>query len=96
MSNTITVTVTQKNIDDGKTCSAHTCAIALAFVDMGFGCVSVGAWAATVAKGERAWLASDIRKVYRLTTEASQFIEQFDNGETVEPFSFIATEVNHS
>jgi hypothetical protein len=83
VADTITITVTQDDIDNGVRAAPCLCPIALAaqrkypYVSVGTFTISVGADASR-------------EKVYRMPLKASRFIEDFDQGRLVEPFTFTA------
>lgn len=78
MQEQITVSVQQEDIDNGKPEDCDSCPIALACRRLGYKDVSVGV--SLHVDDHDYWLPS----------EASRFIEEFDNGEVVSPFSFTA------
>jgi hypothetical protein len=90
MSGTITVTVTQEDIDNGMRHTPCACPIALATArEAGTGCdVSVGATRLNIY---RAGPASRTR--YRLPGDARDFICRFDLDLSVRPFTFTAEEI---
>lgn len=84
----ISVNVTQDDIDHSKTGDPDNCAIAVAFNrQTGYSCrVSDG-----LIKVRPSDLFSDERDVrYTYPDQAQDFIDHFDNGETVAPFTFTA------
>ena len=74
----VCVTVTQAHIDSGERKSSSSCPIAQACVGMGYDDVTV----------DDTLLLDGIE--YKLPTEASRFIEDFDDGMEVAPFTFCA------
>ena len=89
MSDTITVNVTQEDIDKGMPCMPSCCPITLAVKrEHGFKFVSTGVSYVSTSNDEETPDWTD----YYLPSEAQEFIDLFD-GEgkhTVEPFTFTA------
>lgn len=83
--NEITVNVTQENINNGTKQNGEYCPIALALKDMGYRSPSVGYDDISFLYGENScedWQCSYTPRV------VDHFIEAFDSGLEVEPFSF--------
>jgi hypothetical protein len=77
-----TITVTQRNIDDGLTGLCSRCPIALAMTAQGFNGVAVGRFSVRFYKHQVGW-------VYRgLPAEAVAFVDHFDRTREGEPFEF--------
>lgn len=87
MTNPITVTVTQDDIDEGMVGKCGYCPIALALRRLGCVYVSVGVTTAAVTDS---W-GTPIQ-YYHLPDEASVFVYDFDHFKSVKPFSFILNE----
>lgn len=79
---TLTVDVTQDDIDNGEPVNGNHCAVALALIRAtGDPYVSCGIATAS-------WYVGGDVKYVCLPTKATDFIDAFDEGEPVEPFSF--------
>jgi hypothetical protein len=78
---TVTIDVTQEDIDSGEPLSCNSCPIALAAERAGFADVSVGGYL---------WFVNTdgLRLRASIPPVALEFIGDFDNEETVVPFSF--------
>jgi hypothetical protein len=75
------ITVTQAHIDKGKPQKADDCPIFHALTDAGFNVDEVDLWAfIEIYPNEWAYIA--------LPDEATSFIDQFDAGKPVQPFTF--------
>lgn len=81
----MTVNVTQKHIDEGWPRVCGKCPIALALKE--------NAWTQPMVTHKQIWDCYNYGKtISNLPPEACEFIEKFDKGEKVEPFSF---EISH-
>jgi hypothetical protein len=81
----ITVEVTATDIKRGETGDAYNCAVARALRRMKFKNVSVGPGEAAFTTGSG---KTRLRLVYDLPRRAKLFIDRFDRGVPVKPFTF--------
>jgi hypothetical protein len=88
MNKTITVSVTQKNIDDGLRTSHTACPIALALRDL-----DAMKYSYVVNAQSLCDIHSELVVAY-LPTSAEHFIQDFDQGLPVEPFTFEVSFLN--
>lgn len=86
---TVTVTVTREHIDQGEQRSCSNCPIALAFD------AAIPDALDSSVTGGYASVWTDLRRVvtYELPIEAREFIQDFDEGSPVSPFTFEAEEL---
>jgi hypothetical protein len=80
---TITVNVTQKNIDEGKHHQCQFCPIAKALQDKGYPLAQVRTYYIDLYGP-----VTKMDQVLDTTKEIRSFITKFDNSEAVQPFTF--------
>lgn len=86
MSETLTVTVTQEDIDNGEPLNSGFCPIALAIKRIGYQRVTVDPFRITTINDE------ERARFYRTPPVAVEFIREFDDLCTVAPFAFTVDE----
>ena len=84
MAKTLNVHVTQDDIKRGKSENPHLCPIACALRKQGHERITVENWGIQVGRS---------KDYYDIPAKATAFIEAFDFGVPVKPFSFVAREV---
>lgn len=88
MKKSIKVRVTQKNIDEGCMENFHFCPIARAVRAAGFERITVDGCELSIGQYGHG------QKVYRLSKKARNFVNNFDQGVPVRPFTFHAKEAS--
>ncbi len=78
------IAITWHDIKTGIRASSHSCPIARALNRRGFPAVSVTPGAVTIKNTDDKWSAS-----FRLSDKATEFIDDFDYGRDVKPFTII-------
>ncbi|AXH46556.1 hypothetical protein SEA_ROBINSPARKLES_111 [Gordonia phage RobinSparkles] len=85
------VTVTQKHIDKGLPCRSYACPIAEAINDKGYvsSVTDESVYITSKSEAARANNSDDVNwKKYTLPKSAKQFVNDFDSGKKVKPFTF--------